>query len=281
MPPRCTEHVAHVQFAADLLHVIGLALVGEGGVARDHERASDAREIGGKALGYAIDKIFLLGVAADIGEGQNNDGQTRCCGRGRNLRQPWGGLRGHRPADFEQIGPDRLGDVLELDWAKIIDRKIEPGSYLAISVFGEADTVRLRDAFQPRSDVDAVAIDAAFIVDDIADIDANAELHAPFWLNRSVALCHFGLDSDRASDRVHHAGKFGENAIAGGVDDAPAEFANHWKHHCLMPLEVTHRARLVRAHQRAITGDVRGQDGGEPARLALRHSSPPLSRGVS
>jgi len=115
LPPRCTEHVAHVQFAADLLHVIGLALVSEGRVARDHERASDAREIGGKALGYAIDKIFLLGVAADIGEGQNNDGQTRCCGRGRNLRQPCGGLLGHLPADFEQIGPDRLGDVLELD----------------------------------------------------------------------------------------------------------------------------------------------------------------------
>ena len=64
---RAFEHVAHVQFAADLLHVNRLALVGEGRVARDHERASDAREIGGKALGHAIDEIFLLGVAADIG----------------------------------------------------------------------------------------------------------------------------------------------------------------------------------------------------------------------
>src|SRR5271166_549708 len=42
-----------------------------------------------------------------------------------------------------------------------------------------------------------------------------------------------------------------------------------------MPLEVTHGARLVRAHQRAITGDICGQDGSEPARLAFTHGSSP------
>ena len=74
---RTFEHVAHVQFAADLLHVEGLALVGKGGVTGDHERASDAREIGGQALGHAIDEIVLLGVAADIGEGQDDDREPR------------------------------------------------------------------------------------------------------------------------------------------------------------------------------------------------------------
>ena len=74
---RAFEHIAHVQFAADLLHVIGLALVGERGVACDHERASDAREIGGKALGHAIDEIVLFGIAADIGEGEDHDRGVR------------------------------------------------------------------------------------------------------------------------------------------------------------------------------------------------------------
>ena len=74
---RAFEDIAHVQFAADLLQIDGLALVGEGGVAPDDERAGDAREVGGQALGHAIDEIFLLGIAADIGEGENDDGETR------------------------------------------------------------------------------------------------------------------------------------------------------------------------------------------------------------
>ena len=58
------QNVAHVQFAPDLLHVEGLAFIGECRVARDHERARDAREVGREALGYAIDEILLLGIAA-------------------------------------------------------------------------------------------------------------------------------------------------------------------------------------------------------------------------
>jgi hypothetical protein len=67
----------HIQLAANLFHVERLALVSEGRVARDHERAGDAREVGGQALGHAVDEIFLLGVAAQIGEWQHNNGQTR------------------------------------------------------------------------------------------------------------------------------------------------------------------------------------------------------------
>jgi hypothetical protein len=35
------------------------------------------------------------------------------------------------------------------------------------------------------------------------------------------------LDGDRAFNRVYHAGEFGENAVAGSIDNAPGEFANH------------------------------------------------------
>jgi hypothetical protein len=40
------EGIANVQFASDLLQINGFALVGEGGVAPDHERTADAREVG-------------------------------------------------------------------------------------------------------------------------------------------------------------------------------------------------------------------------------------------
>ena len=78
-----------------------------------------------------------------------------------------------------------------------------------------------------------------------------------------------GLDGDRAFDRVHDARELGENAVAGGVDDASGELADHRQHDGLVALEVAHRARLVGAHQRAIAGDVSRQDGAEPPFHAL------------
>src|ERR1700722_15465687 len=71
------ERVANVQVAADFFHVNAFALVGEGGVARDDEGSSDAGEIGRQALGDAVNEIFLLGIAADIGERQDDDRKTR------------------------------------------------------------------------------------------------------------------------------------------------------------------------------------------------------------
>ena len=60
-------------------------------------------------------------------------------------------------ADVERIDPDRIGDILELGRAKIADREIEPTLDLTIGVLGQTDRSRLRDALQPRGDIDAVA----------------------------------------------------------------------------------------------------------------------------
>jgi hypothetical protein len=46
---RTFHHIIDVQFSSELLHVNGFALEGERRVARDHERASDARQVGGAA----------------------------------------------------------------------------------------------------------------------------------------------------------------------------------------------------------------------------------------
>jgi hypothetical protein len=69
------QHVAHIEIPADLLQIGGLALVGERGAAPDHESAGDARQIGGQAFGDAVGEIFLLGIAADIGEREHDDRQ--------------------------------------------------------------------------------------------------------------------------------------------------------------------------------------------------------------
>ena len=43
----------------------------------------------------------------------------------------------------------------------------------------------------------------------------------------SVFSLERGLDLDRALDCVHHAGKFGQNAVAGGVDEAAVMLLDH------------------------------------------------------
>src|SRR5262249_52930027 len=131
-----------------------------------------------------------------------------------------------------------------------------------------------RDALQPRSDVDAIAEDSITIVDDVAEVYADTKLHPPLGLDRGIAFDHLPLNGDRAFDCVQHTGEFGQYAVAGGIDDTPAEVANHRQDHRLMALEVAHRARFVRTHQRAIAGDICRQDGCKPARRT--HDLPPV-----
>src|ERR1700736_2312610 len=59
------------------------------------------------------------------------------------------------------------------------------------------------------------------------------------------------------------------DAVAGSVDDAARELADHRKDDRLVPLEIAHGARLVGAHQCAVAGDVGRENGGEPPFHAL------------
>src|SRR5262249_19561688 len=70
---RTFEHIADTQFAADLLHIDRLALVCKTGIAGDYEEPADARQRGNDLLDHAIGEMFVLGVAAHIGEGQYRD----------------------------------------------------------------------------------------------------------------------------------------------------------------------------------------------------------------
>ena len=73
----------------------------------------------------------------------------------------------------------------------------------------------------PGGDVDSVTVDSGVVVDHVAQIDADAKPHAAMLGHALVALGHHGLDLDRALGRGDDAGKFSQNAVAGGVDDPP------------------------------------------------------------
>ena len=59
---RAFEHVADPKLFADFPRVDVLAFEREGGVAGDHERAAEARQIGGQVLRESVGEIVLAWV---------------------------------------------------------------------------------------------------------------------------------------------------------------------------------------------------------------------------
>src|ERR1700722_13842927 len=78
---RTFQNVTYAQLLADLPGVGILALEGKGRVARDDERAAEARKIRGQILSDAVGEIVLGWVAGKIGERQHRDGEARRFGR--------------------------------------------------------------------------------------------------------------------------------------------------------------------------------------------------------
>ena len=160
-------------------------------------------------------------------------------------------------------GADRPRDVLQRLLAHIFEG--EADSCRQASSCTRAETQippGSADAFQPRGDVDAVAENVAVLLDDVADIDADAEIYAA---RRSacagVALGHAGLDLDGAAHCIDDAGELGEQPVAGGLHDPAAVPRDRWDRRVRGDARrAGERAFLVSAHQPAVAGDVGRKD---------------------
>ena len=92
---------------------------------------------------------------------------------------------------------------------------------LPVGLLREADRAGARDALQSRGDIHAVAHQVAVaLLDDIAQMDANAKLDALFWRHASIALDHALLHFDGAAHRVHNAAELDNGPIAGALNYA-------------------------------------------------------------
>ena len=56
--------------------------------------------------------------------------------------------------------------------------------------------------------------------DDVALVDTNAEINAALGCYREVSLGHLCLNFARALERVYGAGEFGQQTVAGRLDDS-------------------------------------------------------------
>ena len=86
----------------------------------------------------------------------------------------------------------------------------------------DADAPRLRQGFETRRDVDAIAINVFVINDDIANVQANPKLNAPLWRNLHIALGHLPLDIDSTAYGIDDTGKLDKHAVTRRLNNAPA-----------------------------------------------------------
>ena len=95
--------------------------------------------------------------------------------------------------------------------------------YLIIGRARQIDATRLGDSLQSRRYVDAIAHEVSIVLhDDVAEVDADAELDALVWRHAGTALSQAPLYFDRRTHRIHHRRELGQEAIPGVLDDASA-----------------------------------------------------------
>jgi hypothetical protein len=127
------------------------------------------------------------------------------------------------------------------------------------------DAARPRKPLEPGRHVDAVAIEIVAVDDDVAEIDADAELDVPVLGNPGVALHHAALDFDGAARRVEDAAELDQEAVAHHLEDAPAMLGHGGiEELAAMVAERPQGAFLIGFHQPAVADDVGRQDGRQP-----------------
>src|SRR5262245_17880811 len=109
------------------------------------------------------------------------------------------------PYTLDREDFDRLDDVLQSLRSQFSEAERELSLNLIVSLTRDVNAPRLCDAFQAGRDVDALAINALRVVDDVPNIDAHAELHASRLLEWCVTLSHRVLNGDCAFERTHNA----------------------------------------------------------------------------
>ena len=96
-----------------------------------------------------------------------------------------------------------------------------------VNIGRDAQAARLGKRLQPGGDIDAVAEQIAVFDDDIAEVDANAQAHAPVLGNVGVLRPLEALNFDGATHSLDSARKLGDDAVAGASEDPAAMALDH------------------------------------------------------
>ncbi len=181
--------------------------VAAGRIARDHrERGLAGERIADRVrqgLGHSLDLV----VAADGADRADRD--HRLWRNGRGARRGCG--RRCAAGRSDMIDGDRVVDVLELLRAAIDEAEVRQLAADLVEHLGrDADRTRPGDRLETGRDVDAVAVQIVAFDDDVADVDADAELQR-LHLRPRIARPDGLLALGGAEHRRDRAGELGDD----------------------------------------------------------------------
>ena len=264
------EQEVHAQLLGDPFRVQALALVSERAVAGDHEEALKARQLGDDVLDHAVGEILLLGVAAHVGKREYGDRRATLQGRARLGLRPTrlrrGRRRGRPPAVAAHApGAYRVRQVLHRLFALVIKGGAKFAGHRDADRLGHGDATRLAQAFEPRRNVHAVAVNRPVgLLDHVAQVQTDAKAHALRLGRLRCGGLQLLLHGNRSAHRAGGGLKHGEHRIARHVDDAALVGFDVGSKDPARGIQRVHRGALVQRHQSGIACHVGGKDGGEP-----------------
>ena len=161
------------------------------------------------------------------------------------------------------VHAERSGNVLDLPLSQVREIQVDFAFDVIENSAGNAYAAGLGQPLETRGDVHAVAIDVVALDDDVAEVDADAQLNAPVFGHIGVAFAHRRLDVDRATDRVDDARELGQRTVAHELDDAPPVLADGRVDGLVsVGLQARQGPLLIVIHEAAVADHVGGQDRG-------------------
>ena len=126
------------------------------------------------------------------------------------------GAHGSCPGEREDVHRPR--DVLQLDFALVDERDVEPITHLIVDLARQGNATGISDRFDAGSNVYAVAHQIIALHNDVADMDADAQRQFPL----RVGL----LDCPRRLHRLHGTGKLDQEAVADCLEQPSGVLGN-------------------------------------------------------
>src|SRR5262249_34824307 len=188
--------------------------------------------------------------------------------------QPWSAL----VARAKRVDMHRVRNVLHVLLASVPEDERHLVAHLLVGRARDANSTGLRDAFQPRRHVHAIPEDVVPVENNVAEVDADAELDSPLSGYRRVSLGHVALDIDGTTHRIHDAAELSQETVSSGFDDATAMLGDLGiDKRAQVVREPGMRALLIHAGQAAVASHVGCQDGGETSLYTFGGQSTPVS----
>src|ERR1700730_6841339 len=112
-----------------------------------------------------------------------------------------------------RVRTGRLGDVLELLLAAILETNVQLAFHFAVHLLGDQDAARIGDPLQPDSNGDPVAVEITILPNDnVTKVEPNAQPQGTTSGREMI------LYLNRASHGGQRTREFGERAVTRSLD---------------------------------------------------------------